>query len=431
MTEVTMVLVLFVVLFVLLAMAVEIGMCLGMIAIIGFFVVINQSPIQAVISTFELIDSFVLTAIPLFVFMGAIFVKSGITRYLFRGVSAWVGRLPGGLALSVVGGCTIFAAMSGSSPATAAAMGTLSLPEMEKYGYSPNLSLGVVAAGGTLGILIPPSITMIVFGAWTATPVVYLFAAGIIPGLILASLYGILVSVRVMLNPSLAPKTPSVTWREKLKFSVGIVPWLVTIVIVLGVIFTGIMTPTEAASMGAVISIILALAYRRMNFSVLREAALMAVRICSMLGLVMGGAAMLLFVVAWVGIPKLAVAFFLSFSVGTYGLVALIAVMYIILGCFIGPIEMMLLTLPFVAPIITGIGYNMVWLGVFLIILSEMAMLTPPVGMNLWVIQSISPKHSIETIARSAMPFLGPMVIMLILLAIWPEIALWLPSMLR
>lgn len=431
MAEETMILVLFGVLFVFLAMGLEIGLSVMLIAIIGLFVVINQPVVQAVTSSFELTNSFVLTAIPLFVLMGAIFTKSGITYYLFRGVDAWVGRLPGGMAVSVIGACAIFSAMSGSSLATAAAMGTLSLPEMERYHYEPKLALGTVAAGGTLGILIPPSINLILYGVWTSTSVIDLFAAGIIPGLMLASLFVILVSGRVMLNPSLAPKTPGVTWRERLKFSAGIAPWVLTVVLVLGVIFTGVMTPTEAASLGAVISIILALAYRRMNLRILREAALMAVRICSMIFLVAAGAITLAYVVTWLGIPKLMIMTFTGLPVGKYGILVLIGIMYIILGMFFDPISMMLLTLPFIAPVIIAIGYNLIWFGVVLIILSEMAFLTPPVGMNLYIIQSIAPKYSVITVARGAMPFLVPMLLMLAILIIWPEIALWLPNMLR
>ncbi len=431
MAEEMIMLILFGILVVLLAMGLEIGVSIGLIAIIGLVVVINQPVMQVAISAYDLMDSFVLTAVPLFIFMGAIFVKSGITVYLFDGVDAWIGRLPGGLAVSVVGSCAIFAAMSGSSLATCATMGTISLPEMERYHYDPKLSLGVVAAGGTLGILIPPSINLIVFGAWTVTSVVDLFAAGMIPGLILASLFAIMIMIRVMLNPSLAPKTPGVTWAKRLKLSAGILPWIVTIILVLGVIFTGTMTPTEAASLGAVIALVLALLYRRMSFKILEDALLMSVRICAMIFLIAGAAVALTYTITYTGVGQLVVAALVGLPIGKYGVLALIVVMYIILGMFIDPIGMMLLTIPFIAPVIIALGYNLVWFGVFLIVLLEMAFLTPPVGMNLFVVQSIAPKYSVMTIARGAIPFLIPMLIVLALLAIWPNIALWLPSMLR
>ena len=401
---------------------------MGLVAVIGL-VAINGNLLQMAINGLNILNSFVMTAVPLFVFMGAIFVESGITNSLFRGVNAWVGRLPGGLATSVVGACAVFAAISGSSMATAAALGTISLPEMEKYHYDPRLAVGAVAAGGTLGILIPPSMNLIVYGVWTETSVVDLFAAGLIPGLILAVLFEIVIIVMVMFNPGLAPKTAGTSWGEKLKLTAGIAPWILTIVLVLGVIFAGIMTPTEAAALGGFIAIILAMAYRRMSFKILRNAALMAVRISAMLGLLIAGAMGVVFVLNYIKIPGLLIALFSGF--GTYSILAFIALLYALLGCFIGPISIMLLTLPFLIPIIGDIGYERIWFGVYVIILSEMAMLTPPIGDNLFVIQTIAPQHSFLTIVKGVAPFLIPLVIILVILAVWPEVALWLPNMLR
>lgn len=415
-------------LFLLLATGLEIGISVMILALIGFALVIHQPLFQIPLCAFCWWNSFVMTAVPLFIFMGAVFVKSGITRYLFDGVNAWVGRIPGGLGISVIGACALFAAMSGSSLASAAAMGTVSIPEMERYKYSSQITLGVVAAGGTLGILIPPSINMIVYGAWTGTSVVRLFAAGIIPGLILAALFAALVIIRVLINPSLAPRMPSPTWKERFKSSIGILPWLATIAAVLGVIFAGIMTPTEAAALGSAISLILAFLYRRLSFQVVKEAGLMAVRITAMIGLVASAAIALVYVVTYLEIPELVVAGFTGLPIGKYGIIACICIMYIILGMFLDPISMMLLTLPFITPVILAIGYNMVWFGILLIVLSEMAFLTPPVGMNLYIIHSIAPQYSIMTIARACLPFLIPMMAVVVLLIALPQIPMWLPG---
>jgi len=431
MSEEMTVLILVGILFVFLAVGLEIGLSLGLITMIGFLVVIQQPVIEMVGSWCNFFNSFVMTAVPLFVFMGAIFLESGITTYLFDGVNVWLGRVPGGLGISVIGGSTIFSALCGSSAATAAAIGTISIPAMEKYKYDPKLALGVVAVGGTLGILIPPSINMIVFGAWTGVSVVDLFAAGVIPGLMLAILFAISILVRVMLNPSLAPKTPRVTWRERLRVSIGMIPWILTVVVVLGVIFSGIMTPTEAASMGAVIALVLALLYRRLSFRVLRTAALTSVRVCAMIGLVAGAAIALVYVVRWLGVPQLILVAISDLHLGKYGVIALVVMIYIIMGMFVEGISLMLLTLPFLAPVITAQGYSLLWFGIFLIICCEISFLTPPVGMNLYVVQSIAPKYSVMTIARGVIPFMVPMILIVVILVIWPEIVAWLPSMLH
>lgn len=307
MSDSMVILILMAILFFALAIGLEIGFSLVVVTIIGFVFVIEQPLIQIVISAFGFWNSFVMTAIPMFVFMGAIFVSCGITRYLFNAVDAWLGQLPGGIALSVVGGCAIFAAMSGSSLATAAALGSISIPEMERYNYNPQLALGTVAAGGTLGILIPPSINMILYGAWTNTSVVHLFAAGVIPGLVLASLFALYIIIRVLLNPSLAPKSPKVTWGRRLRATVELAPWFLTILLILGVIFSGIMTPTEAAALGSGIAIVLGLLYRRLNWRILVEAGLTATKVTSMIGLVASASIALIYVVGYMGMPELVV----------------------------------------------------------------------------------------------------------------------------
>lgn len=424
------VLILLAILFFLLAMGLEIGMSIMVIALIGF-VLIGQPLIQTANSAFTLWNSFVMVSIPLFVFMGGVFVSCGITRHLFDGIDVWLGRMPGGLGLSVIAGCAIFAAMSGSSLATCSALGSISLPEMEKCKYDPKMAMGAVAAGGTLGILIPPSINMVLFGAWTGTSVVHLFAGGVVPGMILALLFILLIVVRVMLNPNLAPKSPRVTWRKRIRATVGIIPWVASIVLVMYVIFSGAMTPTEASALGCLISIVLAILYRRFSLKVLREAALMSVRVSSMIALVAGAGIALVYVLAYLGIPELMVKAMTFLPVGKYGIISLIVLMYFLLGFFFDPVSMMLLTLPFVTPIIEALGYSMVWFGVFLIVLSEVAFLTPPVSMNLYIVQSILPQYTILTVFKGAIPYLLMMGVLIVLLIVWPEIALWLPAMLK
>ena len=417
-------------LIILLAIGTEIYVAMGIMAAMGLMLFVGQPLRQFAFTAFDVMNSFILTAMPLFIFMGTIFSSTGVIKRLFGGADKVIGNLPGGVACSVLGACGIFGAMSGSSLAATATFGKIAYPEMERLGYNPRLALGSIAIGGTLSVLIPPSLILIVYGGWMEVSVARLFAAAIIPGVILTTLLILTVMIMVTLNPGLAPKPPKVSLREKLRALVDILPFIGVIVMVLGVIFGGIMTPTESAAVGAVLSIILALAYRSMSFSALKESMWSAIKINAMIAFVIFTARVLAQVFNYIGLTDAFSSFMLNLPLEKYGILAVIFVMYIILGMFFDSLSMMVLTLPFVGPLIVALGFNPIWFGVVFVVLAEMGLVTPPFGLNLFVLHGVVPKHGVLTIALGALPFLIPTLAMIVILVFFPQLALWLPSVL-
>jgi len=417
-------------LLILLAAGVHIAIAIGLVGALGLLLFVDQPLNQFAYSAFEVMNSFVLTAVPLFSFMGAIFHTTGLTQFLFSGADRLIRGLPGGIACSVMVANAIFGAMEGSSVAATATFGKTCYPQMERLGYKPSLSLGSIAIGGTLAVLIPPSVILIVYGSWQNVSVARLFAAGMIPGIILASLLMLTVIVLVKLNPSLAPKVLAITMRERLTALVDILPFVVVIGLVLGSIFGGIMTPTEAASLGAALSILLALAYRRMTFAALKESMRAAVSITAMLALLMVTSRVLGQVFQYIGLIEVFSGFMLGLPFGKYGIFAVICVMYLILGMFFESFAMLVLTLPFVSLIISDLGFNLVWFGVVYVVLAEIGMVTPPFGLNLFVLHNVVPQHDIMKIALGVLPFMIPLILMVVILTAFPQLALWLPGIL-
>ena len=414
----------------LLALGVEIAIAMGVMASLGFIFIIGKPQIQIPWTAWLTMNSFNLLAMSLFIFMGTMFANTGVVRSLFAGADKWIGGLPGGLASSVIGASAIFGAMSGSSIAAAATFSVITFPEMEKRGYNPKLAFGSIAVGGTLSVLIPPSIILIVYGAWEEQSIAQLFAAAMIPGIILAGLLILTVVIMVLLNPSLAPKSPAVPWREKLIALKDVLPWIGIILLILGVIFGGIMTPTESSSLGAFLSIVVALAYRRMSYKALKASFLTAVKVTAMIAFVMFTARLLGFVFHDAGLTEAFESLILGLPFGRYGTLAIICVMYLIMGMFFGAIEMMVLTLPFIMPIMFAFGFHPIWWGVTYVILAEIGLVTPPFGLNLFTIHSVIPRYSILTIAAGSLPFLIPMLLMVVILIAFPDLALWLPRIL-
>ena len=416
----------------LLAFGVEIAVAMGIMAAVGLLVFVQRPAAlgQFPFAAFHSMNSFVLTAIPLFVFMGALFANTGTIGSLFRGVEKLIGNLPGSIASAVIGANAVFGAMSGSSLAATATFGKIAYPDMERLGYKPSLALGAIVVSGTLSVLIPPSILLLVYGGWLNVSVVQLFAGGFIPGIILASLLILTVVVLVKLNPSLAPKPPEFTWRERLGAIKEIGPFVGVIVLVLGTIFTGIMTPTESSALGVLLSIILTLAYRRMSFSALKESMWTAVTVSAMLAFILFTAKMLSMVFQYIGLTEAFSAIMLNLPFGKYGILAILCVMFIILGCFFDAVSMLVLTLPFVAPLISDLGFSLIWFGVVYIVLAQIGLITPPLGLNLFVLHNVVPQHDILTIFRSALPFLISLLILIVILIAFPEVVLWLPSVL-
>ncbi|MFH0914214.1 MAG: TRAP transporter large permease [Chloroflexota bacterium] len=374
-------------------------------------------------------NSFTMTAVPLYLFMGEILFRIGISDRLYRGVTPWLQNVPGSLLHTNIGACAIFAAICGSSLATAATIGTIAIPEMERRRYDARLTLGSVAAGGTLGILIPPSIMMIFYASITGESVGQLFLGGVIPGVTLALLFMLYVGTRVVLNPKLAPPREPAPWRERLAGLLTILPIAALIFMVLGTIYLGVATATEAAALGAAFSLILGLIYRTLTWGKLKEAMIATTRTTASLMFIFVTAVIPTAVLAYMGVHTRLAAWILSLALPPLMFMVLVYIMFLILGCFLPALPMMLLTLPWLMPVIETMGFDPVWFGIVMVILIECAELTPPVGMNLFVIQGVAPKYSFGDIVSGALPFFYVMLVMIALLTAFPALALWLPGL--
>jgi tripartite ATP-independent transporter DctM subunit len=346
---------------------------------------------------------------------------------LFSALDKWLGWLPGGLASVVVAANGVFGAISGSSVAAAATFSMIAYPEMEKRRYDPELSLGAIAVGGTLSVLVPPSLILIVYGSWENVSVARLFAAAMIPGVILMLLLMLTVIVMVKLKPSLAPASAGATWGERIAAIKDMLPWLVVILIVMGSIFGGLMTPTEASALGAILALGIAWYYGRLSFRMVRESALSAVKVTAMIGFIIFAARLLSFVFQDLGATVKLSGLVLELGLSKYWVMLFIVILYLILGMFFDSMAMMLLTLSFVMPVITKLGYDPVWWGVTFVLLAEIGLVTPPFGLNLFTMHAVLPKFSVLYIARASLPFLAVMLLMIWILIFFPEIALWLP----
>ncbi|TFH35360.1 MAG: TRAP transporter large permease subunit, partial [Dehalococcoidia bacterium] len=344
-------------LFLLLALGAEIFVAIGAMAAIGLVVFMGQSLDQFAYTAWSQLASFSLTAVPLFVFMGAMFGSSGVVRTLFRGADKLLSFLPGGMAASSIIASAVFGAISGSSIASVAAFGNSILPEMTKLGYRPRLAIGAIVMGGTLSVLIPPSVILIVYGGYQQVSVPRLFAGGIIPGIILAFFYLITIFVLVKRDPTLVPPRQKYTFMEKLSGVKDVLPALSIIGLILGFIFGGVMTATEAASLGAILSMVLAAAYKTLNRKTVREAALGAVKVTAMIMPLIVMTKVFGYVFQYLGATDVLSDFLLGLPLGKYGIMTVIFILYIILGTFMEGISIMLLSLAFVAPVITGLGF--------------------------------------------------------------------------
>ncbi|KGE01995.1 TRAP transporter large permease [Rhizobium sp. YS-1r] len=376
-------------------------------------------------------NDFILTAIPLFVFLGEILVRSGVADGLYRCLSDWMRKLPGGLLHSNIGASAVFAAVSGSSVATAATIGTVALPILKERKYDDRLTTGSIAAGATLGILIPPSINMIIYGSMTNTSIGQLFAAGIIPGLLLTACFMMLIAVICVLKPDLAgPTLPDRPFADKMASLMDMFQPFVIFVVVMGSIYAGWATPTESAAIGVVCSIAVAIAKGRFTIILMHEAMISTVRISAMILLIMVGAQFLNFVIGVLGVPQALTAFVSQFGAGPVEILLLLIVFYLILGCFMETLSMMIATLPVVFPLIVHLGIDPVWFGIFLVLMMEIGLITPPIGMNLYVVQGVRGQGSIIEVMRGATPFVLLMLAFTGVLIALPDMALWLPRQL-
>ncbi len=418
------------ILFVLMISGTEIAVAMGTAAAIGLLFIVERPVGQLASAAFDVMNSFTLTAVPLFVFMGAIFFNTGVIRSLFTAIDKLVSGLPGGIGHSVILANAVFGAMSGSSVAATALFGKTCYPDMKRLGYSDDLSLGVLVSGATLAVLIPPSLILIVYGGWENVSVARLFAAGIIPGVIQTVLFMGTIMARVKLNPDLAPVSKGCSFSVRMSALKDILPYTILITLILGSIFSGIMTPTESAALGAVLSILFAMFYKKMTYQALKTSLKAAVSITSMVAFLMFSASVLGQIFQYTGIIDEFSRFFLNLPGGKYVTLTAIFVMYILLGDFFDSLSMMVLTLPFVSPVIAGLGYSPIWFGIVYVIVAEISLLTPPMGLNLFVLHNVLPQHSVIKILVSTLPFMIPLILMIALLTVFPQIVLWLPNVL-
>lgn len=396
---------------------------IGIIAIQGFK---GLSTVQILL--WDSANHPVLVAVPLFILMGEILLHSGLSAKLYHGASAWLRFLPGGLLHANIGACAIFAAISGSSPATAAAIGSVALPELEKRNYDRRITLGSIAAGGTLGILIPPSITLIIYGAMVGESVGQLFIAGIVPGILLVLLFMGYILLRALKNPSIAPDHERVSWKERISVLSGILPVSLLIMVVLGTIYMGIATPTEAAALGVTISLILGLVNRALSWRILKTIFSESLQvICSVL-IILVAASIISSTMAFAGLPRQMAMAVSEATLHPYIILLFIYIIYLILGCFFDPMSVLVLTIPILYPVVIAMGFDSVWFGIIVVILIEAGMITPPVGLNLYIIQGIAPKYRFEDIVVGVFPFFLVQLIAIVIITAFPLLATWLPD---
>jgi C4-dicarboxylate transporter DctM subunit len=372
-----------------------------------------------------------LVTLPLFILMGDILFHTRLSESLFRGLAPWVQRLPGGLLHVNVLGCTLFAAVSGSSAATTATVGRMTLVELDKRGYDRDLSLGSLAGSGTIGLMIPPSIPMIVYGVLAEVSILDLFIAGIVPGLLIAALYIGWIMFAVWRNPKAQPGVrESVSWAIRLRALAELGPLVFLVSLVIGSMYSGLASVTEAAAIGVGGALLIALVQRTLTWANLKSALLSTVRTCAMIGLIMAGALFLSKTMAMLGIPAATAAWVGSLGLSPYLLIVMLLIVYLILGMFIDGLSAMVMTLPVALPLVVAAGFDPVWFGVFIVVTIELSNITPPVGFNLFVIQHMTGERQ-GRVAWAAMPFCVLLLGLVALLTVWPQIVLWLPAAMR
>ncbi len=372
---------------------------------------------------------FLLVSIPMFILLGEILLRAGIAERMYSALVKWLSWIPGGLMHSNIGACALFAATSGSSVATAATVGTVALPLIRKHGYNERLFLGTLAAGGTLGILIPPSINMIIYGVLTDTSIPKLYLAGIIPGLGLAGLFMLLVAVVCLVRPGWGGERLATNWAERIASLPSLLPPLGIFVVVVGSIYAGLTTPTEAASLGVVAALGLAWAFGRLNLAMLREVLENTMRTTAMVMLIIIAAYFLNFILSTIGLTTLLTNFIAGLGFSKIKMLIAVVVFYLILGCFMEALSMMITTIPIVTPVMLQLGFDPIWFGIVIVILIEVALITPPVGLNLFVVQSLRKNGALNDVIVGSLPFVFIMLVMIALLAAFPGVALWLPSL--
>ncbi|GHC98920.1 C4-dicarboxylate ABC transporter permease [Pseudorhodoferax aquiterrae] len=416
-------------LFLILGSGVWIGLTLSGVAWIGMQMFSSRPAGDAMaVTIWGSASSWTLTALPLFVWMGEILFRTRLSQDMFKGLSPWMQALPGRLLHTNVVGCTIFAAVSGSSAATCATIGKMTLPELKRRGYPDHMVVGTLAGASTLGLLIPPSIIMIVYGVAAEVSIARLFIAGVVPGLVLGLLFSGYIMLWALRNPEQVPAADAKTsFAQKLAASRSLIPVVLLIVAVLGSIYTGIATATEAAALGVVGSLIISAAQGSLNWATFRDALLGATRLYCMIALILAGAAFLTLSMGYIGLPRHLAEWIATLGLSQGQLIAALAVFFIILGCFLDGISMVVLTMGVLMPTVQKAGIDPIWFGIFIVLVVEMAQITPPVGFNLFVLQGMTGKE-LPWIAKVSVPMFALVCLAVLLLYLFPGLVTWLPQ---
>jgi C4-dicarboxylate transporter DctM subunit len=430
--EAVIALVLIVALFAVLGSGLWIGLSLIAVAVVGMELFTSR-PVgdSMVLTMWGATSSWTLTALPLFLWMGEILFRSRVSDSLFKGLAPWLNWLPGRLLHANVVGCTIFAAISGSSAATCATVGKITLPELKKRGYPDHMAVGTLAGAGTLGLLIPPSIILIVYGVAANVSIAKLFLAGVIPGLMLGLLFSAYIVVWSLLRPGQIPAAEvGSTLRQKLYESRHLIPVVLLIGLVLGGIYSGIATATEAAALGVAGSLLLSRLDGTLDWPSFRDGLVAACRVYCMIGLILAGAAFLTLAMGFIGLPRQVAEFIGALQLSPFGLLLLLTVFFIVLGCFLDGISMVVLTIAVLLPTVQAAGFDLIWFGIFIVLVVEMAQITPPVGFNLFVLKGLT-QREVTWIARAALPLFVLMMAAVLLTYVAPGVVLWLPSQMQ
>ena len=372
-------------------------------------------------------NSFVLTAIPLFILMAEIMLRSGLTTRVYQGLAQLVSRIPGGLLQTNIVGCAIFASISGSSITTAASIGGVALPQLQRLKYDPRLSAGSLAAGGTLGILIPPSLAMIIYSSFTETSVARLFMAGVIPGLLLTGMFMTYIFVHALIRPEIAPKMPAPTLPQFLKALIDVVPFVLLIMFVLGTIYAGLATPTEAAALGCIAVIGLCKMFGSMTWKIFNDSLQNTVIVVGNILYIVLAAYLFSYAISYAGIGKSITQWVISLKLNRLEFFIAVFILYTILGCLVESVGMIVITVPLLFPLLPQFGIDPVWFGIILVVFVELGQISPPIGINLYVVQAMW-SGKLSDVVMGTIPFHLIMLVLLIMLVAWPEIALWLPS---
>lgn len=422
-----------IVLVVLLYSKMPVGFAMGFLGLIGFSYVVNFDAGLSLLArdVWNVFSSYNLTVIPLFVFMGQIAFHAGISRRLYDSAYVLLGHRRGGLAMTTVGACAAFSAICGSTNATAATMATVALPEMKRYGYDMGLATGTVAAAGSLGILIPPSVIFIVYGILTEQSIGKLFAAGILPGILLCLLFLLTIHLRVMKNPSLAPPGPKSSFRKKFRSFAGILEVLILFALVMGGIFFGLFTPTEAAAVGAFMTLFIAIVRRQLYWKAFIQSLADTTKISCMIMVIVTGAVIFGHFMAITRIPYLLADYVSSLPLPPHAIIGVIILVYLIGGCFMDALAMIMLTIPIFFPVVQSLGFDPIWFGVVIVLITEMGVITPPVGINVYVVYGVAKDVPLEKIFRGVFPMLIALLVCNLLLILFPQIALWLPGLMH